>query len=521
MESLRYPIGVQSFEKIREGGYVYVDKTEYIHRLICEGGYYFLSRPRRFGKSLLLSTMEAYFKGKRELFKGLAIDSLTEDWTEHPVLHLDLNAMDYTDDDNALKMILQKHLSLWEEIYSITPQFDDVALRFETVVRTACKATGRQVVVLIDEYDKPLLQNLFNKERQDRFRNTLKAFYGVLKSCDQYLRFAFLTGVTKFGRVSVFSDLNNLRDISLLHAYNGICGISETELADNFSNRIKELAEANGMTVEETNAELKENYDGYHFSNKESEGIYNPFSLMNVMQDLEFKSYWFSTGTPTLLVKLLQRADSDLDDVSHAERSELDLMGLDPAFRDPVPVIFQSGYLTIKGYDRADDLYRLGFPNKEIEKGFLNFILPFYVGTDVSKQDLQISRFVKTLNNGDVDSFMEILSSFMAGIPYEHSGSKISEGRFHDVVFIIASLMNYSVSTEYRTNRGRIDLLIKTKNYIYIMEFKTDATPEEALRQIEEKGYAEQFLTDRRQIVKVGVEFSTDLRNIRSWKTAE
>lgn len=372
----KYPIGIQTFAIIREQGYVYVDKTEFVWRLFNEGKYYFLSRPRRFGKSLFMSTLEAFFKGQRSLFKGLAIDSKDYDWTEYPVLHIDLNSQDYSADDNSLERMLDNALTVWERKYGITPGHKDASLRFANVIKAAYENTGRQVVVLIDEYDKPLLANLFNHDRSERFRNTLKAFYGVLKSCDPYILFGFLTGVTKFGKVSVFSDLNNLRDISLLPAYNAICGISESELKDVFDDDIRRLADVSGCSYESAADTLRSNYDGYHFSYPLSEGIYNPFSILNVFINMRLTDYWFQTGTPSLLVNLLQRTDTELSGISGAERSENELMGLEPAFRDPIPIIFQSGYLTIKGYDDRRKRYRLGFPNEEVERGFLEALLP-------------------------------------------------------------------------------------------------------------------------------------------------
>lgn len=515
----RYPIGIQTFSDIRTGGYVYVDKTQYIWRLVREGKYYFLSRPRRFGKSLFISTLDAFFRGRRELFTGLAIDREEYDWDERPVLHLDLNSKDYASDDGALERMLDNALIQWENAYGIVPDLKDVDIRFANVIRAAYEKCGRQVVVLIDEYDKPLLANLFNTDRLNRFRAMMKAFYGVLKSCDQYIHFAFVTGITKFGKVSIFSDINNLRDISLLPAYNAICGISESELAADFNEDIQALADAIGQSYDETSRLLRRNYDGYHFAEPDSEGIYNPFSILNVFINRRFNSYWFQTGTPTMLVSLLQRTDTDLTSLSGSERSEEDLMGLSPVFHDPVPVIFQSGYLTIKGYDPIDRLYRLGFPNEEVERGFLNFLLPYYINPEMKAATRKISVFTNALNEGRLDDYMEELISFMADIPYSNEDARIPERRFNDVVFIITRLMSYTVSAEYQTNRGRIDLLIKTSKYIYIIEFKVDKSPEEALRQIDKKGYALPFLTDKRTVVKVGAEFSTAIRNISAWKS--
>lgn len=515
----KYPIGIQTFSEIREGGYVYVDKTEYVWRLVEEGQYYFLSRPRRFGKSLLISTLEAFFKGRRSLFKNLAIDSKDYDWPEYPVLHIDLNSQDYTSDDDSLARMLDNTLKEWEQEYGLVPEHKDASLRFANIIKRVYHVTGRKVVILIDEYDKPLLTNLYETERADKFRNTLKAFYGVLKSCDQYIRFGFLTGVTKFGKVSVFSDLNNLRDISLLPAYNAICGITEIELRHVFAREIENLSEALGQHHDETAVQLRKHYDGYHFSEDVGIGIYNPFSILNVFINLRFNDYWFQTGTPTLLVRLLKRTGTELSTISGAERSENELMGLEPAFRDPVPIIFQSGYLTIKSYDARRKRYRLGFPNEEVERGFLEVLLPAYVGKKVSRDEADVFRLLDALEAGKIDLYMEILQSFMAGIPYSQESARIPERRFEDIMFIVSRLIGINAEAEHYTNRGRIDLLIKTKDYIYIMEFKVDKSPEEALAQIDERGYEMKFINDGRTIVKVGAEFSTKIRNISSWKT--
>ncbi|MDE7081119.1 MAG: ATP-binding protein [Muribaculaceae bacterium] len=514
----RYPIGIQTFADIRNGGYVYVDKTEYVWRLRQEGKYYILSRPRRFGKSLLLSTLEAFYLGRRELFTGLAIADKPYDWAVHEVLHLDLNTKDYTSDDGALQRMLDSALSKWEKTYGLSPNIPDTDLRFADVIEAAYKKSGRQIVILIDEYDKPIVMNLFNPARFDLFRSTLKAFYGVLKSCDRYISLAFLTGVTKFGNVSVFSDLNNLRDISLSPAYNAICGITETELRDNFGKDIQCFSESNNLLGREGAEILRRNYDGYHFSVPLGEGIYNPFSLLNAFADLRLGDYWFKTGTPTLLVDLLKRNDTDLSILNSVERTEGELQRLDPAFKDPIPVIFQSGYLTIKDYDISRRRYRLGFPNEEVENGFFEALLPAYVSPFISESDADIYKLVSALESGNINRYIEIMQSFMADIPYSGESARIPERRFSDVIYIVSRLMGLNVRTEYSTGRGRIDLIVHTERYIYIIEFKVDSSPEVALAQIEEKGYCIPFLTDGRTIVKVGVEFSTRERNIVAWQ---
>ena len=369
-----YPIGIQNFEKIRKDGCLYIDKTAIIYRLVNEGSYYFLSRPRRFGKSLLISTLEAYFEGKKELFDGLAIGQLEKDWIAYPVLHLDLNIAQYDSTDSLYK-IVNDALARWEEVYGTRPSEKSLPLRFAGVVERAYLKTGQRVVILIDEYDKPLLQAIGNEPLLTDYRNTLKAFYGVLKSCDKYIRFALLTGVTKFSKVSIFSDLNNLEDISMRQIYSSICGITEEELVSNFMSDIERLSQTNGMSLEEVRLKLKEWYDGYHFT-AQGVDVYNPFSLLNVMKSGEFGSYWFETGTPTILVEMLKRNHYDLHRLTE-EQTTADVLGsIDSMEDNPVPLLYQSGYLTIKGYDKRFGLYRLGFPNEEVEKGFISFLLP-------------------------------------------------------------------------------------------------------------------------------------------------
>lgn len=381
-----YPIGIQSFEKIREGGYVYVDKTAWIYRLITGGNYYFLSRPRRFGKSLLISTLEAYFQGKKELFEGLSIGRLEREWMKYPVFHLDLNAQKYESVQDLANM-LNMALTRWEKLYGKEDSETSPSLRFQGVIRRASETMGCKVAILVDEYDKPLLQTIGNEVLQAEYRNTLKAFYGVLKSCDQYIRFALLTGVTKFNKVSVFSDLNNLRDISMLREYENICGISEEELYRDFVPDVEALAEAGGVQLEDTYKRLKEWYDGYHFT-PDGADIYNPFSLLNTFANREFGSYWFETGTPTFLVTMLKESRYNLQRLTGEVAMADSLQGINSMSNNPVPYLYQSGYLTIKGYNREFQVYELGFPNKEVEEGFTKFLLPCYAHLDSGEYGL-------------------------------------------------------------------------------------------------------------------------------------
>ena len=367
-----YPIGIQNFESLRKDGYFYIDKTALIYQLVQTGRYYFLSRPRRFGKSLLLSTLEAYFEGKKELFEGLDIEKSEEKWTKYPVLHLDLNAKKFDTTDDLIRLI-DRQLLIYEAEYGSSDADRSIDDRFFTLIRLAYEKTGQRVVILIDEYDKPMLQAIGNQELQKEYRNALKPFYGVLKTMDGCIKFALLTGVTKFGKVSVFSDLNNLNDLSMWNKYIDICGISDKELQENLEEEMHEFAEAQGMTYEQFRDKLREYYDGYHFT-QNSIGIYNPFSLLNAFDRKEFGSYWFETGTPTYLIELLKRYHYDLEHMAHAE-TYADVLNSIYGDEEPLPVIFQSGYLTIKGYNEEFGLYRLGFPNREVEEGFVKFLI--------------------------------------------------------------------------------------------------------------------------------------------------
>ena len=507
-----YPVGIQNFESLRRDGYFYVDKTAKIFELARTGRYYFLSRPRRFGKSLLISTLEAYFQGKKELFEGLAMEGLEKEWKRYPILHLDLNTEKY-DTAEALDAKLELALSEWESLYGSNPHEKSLATRFEGTIKRAAAKAGERVVILIDEYDKPMLQAIGNDSLQSQYRNTLKAFYGVLKSMDGYIKFALLTGVTKFGKVSVFSDLNNLEDLSRNPGYTDICGISEEELLRDFSDDIQELAAANGQTFEQACEQLKEDYDGYHFC-PDSPGMYNPFSILNTFKSRRYGSYWFETGTPTYLVELLKKSSYDLEEMSHVE-TDADV--LDSIFTDdnPIPVIYQSGYLTIKGYDKEFGIYELGFPNREVEEGFMKFLLPYYSSVSKTSSPFEIKKFVQDVKRGDIDGFMERLQSFLADCPYELA--KDVELHYQNVLFIVFRLAGLYTKVEYHTSRGRIDLVLQTDSYVYVMEFKLDGSAEQALQQIEEKQYALPFAKDSRKVYTIGVNFSSETRNIDKW----
>ena len=512
MSEKLYPIGIQNFESLRKDGYLYVDKTALIYQLAKRGRYYFLNRPRRFGKSLLISTLEAYFQGKRELFQGLAMEELEKEWLQHPILHLDLNIEKY-DSIESLGNILNNALTRWEKIYGDEPSEASFSLRFAGIIRRAHELTGQRVVILVDEYDKPMLQAINNEELQREFRNTLKPFYGALKTMDGDIKFALLTGVTKFGKVSVFSDLNNLNDISMDKQYVSLCGMTEEEIHRYFEDDLRRLATAQDMTYEETCTRLKEAYDGYHFR-QNSEGIYNPFSVLNTFAKQEFGSYWFETGTPTYLVELLKQNHYNLEQMSHEETNS-EVLNSIYADESPIPVIYQSGYLTIKDYDPRFENYILGFPNREVEEGFIKFLMPFYTNVNKVESPFEIQQFTREIESGQPDAFLRRLQSFFADTPYELI--RDLEVHYQNVLFIVFRLVSFYVKEGYHTSEGRVDLVLQTDRYIYVMEFKLEGSAEEALQQIKAKHYARPFEADSRQLFKIGINFDNNTRNIERW----
>lgn len=510
-----YPIGIQNFEKIRTEDFLYVDKTAEIYKLAKEGRYYFMSRPRRFGKSLLVSTMEAYFSGRKELFSGLAIEKLEAEWKQHPVLHLDLSGVSYTD-ESVLERVLSDKLAKWETLYGAVNTSDILGLRFKEVIEAAYNKTGNQVAILIDEYDKPIIDNLGNEPTLSHLRSTLQGFYSVMKSMDARIRFGFLTGVTKIGKMSVFSGLNNLNDISMIPDYVDICGVSESELHEYFDESISELSSANEMSKEECYVKLKSMYDGYHFC-EDSIGIYNPFSLLNTFQNKKFREYWFETGTPGFLVEVMRKTSFDVTTLENQTVDSTLMSNADAIFENPVPYLFQSGYLTITGYNDMFRLYQLGFPNQEVKNGFLNCLLKYYVpmSPDMSGTTL-IYQLWHSITEGNPKLFMQILSSLFANTSYQIQGE--TEKDFQYAMYIISALLGEYVQVERTTGNGRIDLIIQTKEFIYIFELKVNADADVALRQIDEKGYARPFEGDSRKLFKIGVNFSTATRRIEDWK---
>ncbi len=513
----RYPIGIQNFEQLRNNNCVYIDKTELIYKLTHSDSVYFLSRPRRFGKSLLVSTLEAYFQGKKHLFEGLAMERLETEWTEYPVLHMDFSRRKYTDEDK-LNELLNIQISHWEELYGSDEKEYSFSGRFEGVIRRAYEKTGRQVVVLIDEYDSPLLDTNSNPALQQKLRNTVRDFFSPLKGMGQYLRFLLLTGISKFSQLSIFSELNNLQNISMRDDFSALCGITEMELLTDLKPDIQRMADANNETYEEACAHLKKQYDGYHFS-KNCEDIYNPFSLFNALNAKDYKNFWFSTGTPTFLIELLQEADFNVRDLEGIEATDEEFDAPTEQIQSPIPVLYQSGYLTIKGYDPDFQIYTLAYPNKEVRKGFIENLLPTYVHRARENNTFYVVSFIRDLRKGDIESCLERTRSFFASIPHDLENK--TEKHYQTIFYLLFRLMGQYVDVEVQSAIGRADVVLKLSDAIYVFEFKFDGTPEEALAQIESKNYAIPFQSDGRRIVKIGVNFDSATRTIGEWKIVE
>lgn len=513
----KLPIGIQDFEILRSEDYLYVDKTALAYRLISTGAAYFLSRPRRFGKSLLLSTFKAYFEGKKELFEGLAIGEIEREWKTYPVMHIDLNAEKYENKEH-LEGILEKQLLKWEALYGTQPGSTTFALRFMSVIENAYRQTGQRVVVLVDEYDKPLLQTFQNNALQDDFRSTLMAFYTVLKSAGAFLKFVFITGVTKFAQVGVFSTLNHLDDISLSMDYTALCGLTRAEIEANFAPELAELGEANSLTYDETIEELTAQYDGYQFFRVQKEKVFNPFSVLKALKSRAFDNHWFATGTPTFLAKILKETNYDLRNLDGIEVTSASLTDYRVDFSQPVPVIYQSGYLTIKGYNKEFQLYKLGYPNEEVKYGFLNFMTPFYTPLSEAEAPFYIGKFVEEIRAGQTDAFLTRLKAFFADFPYDLNEQK--ERHYQIVFYLVFKLMGQFVDAEVRSCKGRADAVVKTQDYIYVFEFKLDGSADDALAQIDDRGYLIPYTADGRRLVKVGVSFCAAKRNIDRWLIA-
>ena len=508
------PVGVQNFESLIRDGYLYVDKTEAIWRLTHTGRHYFLARPRRFGKSLLLSTIEAYFEGKRELFDGLYLRTQERDWTLYPIFHIDLSPENYSSID-ILNARLDWKISQWEAIYGKEDVERSLSARFENCIMRAAKQTGNRVVILVDEYDKPILSAIGNTALQNEMRAVLKAFYGVLKSQDGNIRFSLLTGVTKFSKVSIFSDLNNLNDISRDKRYYDICGISQSEMDGVMQPYIQTFAESNNYTAEQANKTFLRMYDGYRFTATQPQNIYNPFSVLSALARGEYGSYWFETGTPNYIVELLKRNNYVLSDLTDKPVDSAALDSKDDNGQSIVPLLFQSGYLTIREYEPTNDLYYMDFPNDEVRSGFFRYILPFYTSIKKEESAFAIGQFVEELRAGKADAFLNRLQAFFAD--YQYDAQSTPESHFRNVLFVLCKLLGMQVDAEYMTSDGRIDLLIRTSDFVYIIECKLDASAKVALQQVNKKKYDLPWAVDNRKKILIGINFSSTTRRMTDW----
>ena len=526
---MKYPIGIQTFEQIINGDFVYVDKTDLVYRLVTSGKIYFLGRPRRFGKSLLVSTLEQYFRGNKELFKGLAIEKLETEWKQYPVFHIDFSTGNYLN-DGALEEVLAEKLSDWETLYEVEKTSDDLGLRFQKVLRAAHQKTGLGSVVLIDEYDKPILDVLdldFQVEHlgkmitlEVKHRNIMKSFYTTFKGADADLRFVFLTGVTKFSQISMFSGFNQPDDISMNINYESICGITKDELVKYFSKPINDFAEDYKCSNDEMVVKLKQKYDGYHFS-KRMIDIFNPFSILNALNQMDLGNYWFKSGTPTYLVRLLSHFDQNLNELigKYYSTSQFDDYKAD--IEMPLPMIYQSGYLTIKGFDRDTQSYLLDIPNNEVREGLLTVLANDYLKTKEDSTSWLISS-VHQLKKGKLQDFMNSLTAFLASIPYSvrrRKDEREYERYFGYTFYLLLRMLScYLLFREKETSQGRADCIYEAPNDVYIFEFKLDGSADVALQQIEDKGYAREYSTDSRHIHRIGVNFSSGTGTIAEWK---
>lgn len=519
MAVIKYPIGIQTFSSIIEGGYVYVDKTEYLHRLLELGvKYVFLSRPRRFGKSLFLTMTEEFFKGNKALFEGLSISQYDYDWQTYPILHFDFSGCPI-DSDESMVLHLDYFLEQYEKKYYIPNNVNvPISRRFREIINQAHEQTGQKVVILIDEYDKVLLDTVDNPERQNVYRQQLRSFYGNLKSQDSHIKFAMLTGVTKFGHLSIFSDLNNLQDISMLPNFSGICGITKEELHRYLDAGVTQFAEEAGLEKEEAYKVFKENYDGYHFSPAGSKDVYNPFSILNALSAGFISNYWFQTGTPTFLVKMIKKRGLLLKKLDDIEVDANAVASLPFDYHSSLyPVLYQSGYLTIKGYRPELNRLRLGFPNREVEQGFYNQLMKVYIPSAESDTEFSMIDFYDDIVEGRAEDFMTRLQGLFSDFNQDGFNHVEIEQHYQDVIFIIMKLMGFYVRIEYKTASGRIDLVVKTREYIYVFEFKMNKTAEEALAQIDSKDYLLPFKSDFRRLIKIGANFSDAIHSLDSW----
>ena len=509
-----YPIGIQTFSEIRNKAFLYIDKTEYIHRLVhADSKYIFLSRPRRFGKSLLTSTLEAYFQGRKDLFKGLAMDLLETEWTEYPVLRFDMSLGKHMEKEQ-LERYLSSQLELMEHKYGILTESPDANIRLTNLIRRAYEQTGRQVVVLIDEYDAPLLDVVHEEKNLPVLRNIMRNFYSPLKACDPYLRFVFLTGITKFSQLSIFSELNNIKNISMLPEYAAICGITEEEMATQMDEDLDILAERLNVNREEVVKKLKAHYDGYHFT-WPSPDIYNPFSLLNAFADGRLDSYWFGSGTPTYLIEMLNKFGVLPSQIGGNEAVAADFDAPTERMESITPLLYQSGYVTIKGYDEMFQIYTLDIPNVEVRIGLMRSLIPYYVTRDTQTTNTTVVNLARALVRGDMDGMLRLLQTFLSTVPY--CDRTDYEGHYQQMLYIIFSLLGAYVDVEVRTPMGRVDMVMRTSTTLYVVELKLNQSAEAAMQQIDLKNYPERFALCGLPVVKVGINFDMERHTLKDW----
>lgn len=513
----RYPVGIQTFEEVVKRNLLYIDKTEYLYRMTHDGGkYFFLSRPRRFGKSLLVSTFKSYFEGKKDLFKGLAIERLEKEWTEYPVLHFSMASGKHMDKEQLQRYLLYI-LKDNEGNYGISNEATDPNLRLSYLIRTLYQKTGHQVVVLIDEYDAPLLDVVHEETSLNDLRDIMRNFYSPLKDCEPYLRFVFLTGITKFSQLSIFSELNNISNVSMLPQYAGICGITKEELQTQMSADVAVLGEKLGKTKEETFEALQQLYDGYHFASQ-SPDVFNPFSLLSAMANGVLDYYWFTSGTPTYLINMMRKFDVDYTDFAEGIEAEVsDFDAPTETMTMLTPLLYQSGYITIKDYDREYNSYFLGLPNKEVKIGLTKALIPYYITPNTLATNNTVRNMARALNKEDLNLALQHLQTFLGTIPYCDNTNY--EGHYQQMLFVIFTLLSaHMVDVEVRTPKGRVDMVLRTKTHIYIFELKLGKSADTAMKQIDIKGYATRFANSGLPTVKVGINFDMQTHNITDWK---
>ena len=509
-----YPIGIQTFSEIRNKSYLYIDKTEYVYRMTHSASkYMFLSRPRRFGKSLLTSTLEAYFQGRKDLFKGLVVERLETEWTEYPVLRFDMSTAKHVDEER-LESELNLKLIGYEKVYGRGEGEENVNQRLQGIIRRAYEQTGCQVVVLIDEYDAPLLDVVHEEKALPVLRNIMRNFYSPLKACDPYLRFVFLTGITKFSQLSIFSELNNIKNISMLPEYAAICGITEEEMATQMDEDLDILAGRLNVNRKEVVKKLKDHYDGYHFT-WPSPDIYNPFSLLNAFADGRLDSYWFGSGTPTYLIEMLNKFGVLPSRIGGNEAVAADFDAPTERMQNVTPLLYQSGYVTIKGYDEMFQIYTLDIPNAEVRIGLMRSLIPYYVTHDTQTTNTTVVNLARALVRGDMDGMLRLLQTFLSTVPY--CDRTDYEGHYQQMLYIIFSLLGAYVDVEVRTPMGRVDLVIRTATTLYVVELKLNRSATAAMQQIDLKNYPERFALCGLPVVKAGINFDMDRHTLKDW----